>query len=760
MNRLACTLNRSLHVLTRVTRRSGAGVIAPLVWMTLVGSAIGSASSSQSNAPEGIRVPNPSFEAVAPGGLAAGWTVGIGGGASARVELDEAHSHSGKRSVHLSNASARKAFVYASFCSDPIPIAPATTYHVRFYARGIRASGCYVGISFVGNGDRRLYMPSGDFGWQSFTCSFTTPERGTSIRIQFCSDDVTESLWIDDVSLERTDRQWANLTERTCPRPFAGAFPRSKGPIAGSLVVYDCTRDPFDVRLAVTALQGLVNRTEPRIYLINPTNPAVSDALWLSYLHEKGYTGPEQRVTGAAELIARFRDGIDGAVAYDPELPGSVNAACMLAGIMNALPLSPKLSKDLGLPVLMDLRGRWTRNVDASRFVYDHYWDRMSHHVLAWIHPLSDHTSPRDYMVQHNVFCFWLSGYADREKGADPPAEEAFIDELLASTPANIPVMGWPAYGDGKGVQEYTGVRWLSEYGKFVPGTEFCSNLSVHSAVRPEERLGRRRPSSQPLPVRLQPDKTYLSVNVLDSGDALWYWQAHQRKIWADPTRGTVPIGWGMNVTLVDTLPAVLEWYRENATPSDTFFAAISGLGYMNTGAWAARFCAADRERIWAEYVRLTDDYCRRLGLDGIALYNGSWGEPTPSDSRTFVRFVRGMSNLRYILADLGRHETIKPGNSNDLIDKTAVFHTLTRFQVWSASADVLKQDMNEANEWLLGEIRCNTPAERPGFMSVMAISWYYYPSWFVDLKRRLPANYVLVGPADLADVYRQARHK
>ena len=36
-------------------------------------------------------------------------------------------------------------------------------------------------------------------------------------------------------------------------------------------------------------------------------------------------------------------------------------------------------------------------------------------------------------MTEFNVFCFWESGYADNEKGADPEAEEAFINELLGS---------------------------------------------------------------------------------------------------------------------------------------------------------------------------------------------------------------------------------------------------------------------------------------------------------------------------------------
>ena len=116
------------------------------------------------------------------------------------------------------------------------------------------------------------------------------------------------------------------------------------------------------------------------------------------------------------------------------------------------------------------------------------------------------------------------------------------------------------------------------------------------------------------------------------------------------------------------------------------------------------------------------------------------------------------MKRLNYVIADLGRHECVKPVEANSLVAHTAVFHTLTRFQVWSASSETLRNDMADANTWLVGEIAANTPTRRPGFMSAMAISWYYYPSWLHDLATRLPENYVLVRPDVLAQLYRQSR--
>jgi hypothetical protein len=252
----------------------------------------------------------------------------------------------------------------------------------------------------------------------------------------------------------------------------------------------------------------------------------------------------------------------------------------------------------------------------------------------------------------------------------------------------------------------------------------------------------------------LENDKIYISINVIDSGDAQWYWQSYQRKIWADPVRGTLPIGYSMNMTVAETLPLVAQWYAENATPNDTLF----GFLYMNAPVYATRFRPQDRERIWGEYVQYHEDSCRRLGLEGIELFNGAGG-PTAKDD-LLRRFTTGMSHLDYILADLSRHNDIHPSNANYLLDNTVVFHTLTQFKVWGPSAGFEKMTMAEENAWLVDEIQQNSPTQRPGFMVAQAASWLYFPAWFKDLQEKLPREYVVVSPGELARLYRQHRQQ
>ena len=537
-------------------------------------------------------VPNGGFETVSGSNkLPDGWHTAIGKGTRATIEADPTVAHTGKRSLRMTDQSPTAPYIYGHVASSRITVMPSTTYVVKFFAKGKNVGKCFVGVDFRGGGNDRQPLPVGSYDWQELHARATTPADCTSITIHFATDGVTDGLWIDDVTLDVSPVQLAGLTERRYAKDFSGMFPRTPGNVPEHLLVADASHSEADSMLLV-ALQGIVNRKGPRLYLINRSNPLGYDEVWLKYMQEKGYTGREERLANVKAAIQRFRSEITGLIVYDPELPGSINAAWMLSGLKNALPASPATAAKLSLPVVEDLRGRWQRNVEAYRYVYEHYWGQMCHHVLAWEYPQRwQENSSRDYEVQWKIFSFWVSSYGDHEKGADPSAEVEFLDELLAATPGNVPVMGWMKSHHDRGIEEYTASRLLSEYGKWVPGTGFNCNASVHSAIHPPASAFQRKfPLARP-ETRLARDKIYISINVVDSGDAQWYWQLYQREIWADPLRGSVPTGYCMNMTVSDILPLVTQWYFENATPNDTLF----GYLYAYAPVYATRFRPQDR---------------------------------------------------------------------------------------------------------------------------------------------------------------------
>lgn len=720
------------------------------VGVALLMAVIGGATQAQS---PGIPVPNAGFEVANDAdGFARDWIRGVASDTLGRAERDASVAHSGQFSLRIEDATPTAAYRYVIANTGWLEVAPETTYTIQCWTRGQQVGRAFIGMAFEGAGEHRQALRNGSYDWTMTQMRATVPPGCHRVAIQIVADGVTESLWIDDVSLERSSVQLAGLRESRNgerPRPW---YPRTVGPLPASLWVVDLQESDRETRAMLTALQGIVNRQRPQLYLLHPTNPAGMDAVWLEELQRHGYTGTPMMMAGPAEAVAHFRAAIQGVVVWDPELPGTQNAAWALAGLRDVLPVSPESVGRFDLPVVEDLRGRWTRNVDAYRHVWTTYREQLSSQLLAWEYPLADALQSRDVLVQHRVLPVWVSAYGDGETGADPPAEMEFLEEVLAALPGNVPVMGWPMHGT-RGVEEYTAVRLLSEYGKWVPGTSFTCNGSVHSAVEPDSAVFQRqiREVNDWEPKSVDRNKLYLSLNILDSGDAHWYWQHYQRRVWADSQRGETPTGYGMNVTLIDALPVVTQWYYENLEPRDSLHAFL----YMNAPVYASRFAAEERERIWQEHVERLNEYRCRLGMAGVEVYCGGNGGPSASDE-LLKRYTRGMPGLRYILTDLGRHADTTPDNASRIVDGVAVFRTMTNFRVWSSTDEVASRAMADENFWLAQEITSHASQQRPAFMSAMAISWNYFPAWVCDLRQRLPQDYELVSPVELAELLKQ----
>jgi hypothetical protein len=133
----------------------------------------------------------------------------------------------------------------------------------------------------------------------------------------------------------------------------AGAVTRA-APDAGPepLLVYDLAglhdldlTDPAQARQAydelhfVATLQGIVNRSHPRLYVHflhhNEFGDIDIDAYWLDVLQERGglLEGREIRqVASLDDLVSRFRPLLRGAVVWDPAVPATSNVASTVAG--------------------------------------------------------------------------------------------------------------------------------------------------------------------------------------------------------------------------------------------------------------------------------------------------------------------------------------------------------------------------------------------------------------------------------------------
>jgi hypothetical protein len=514
------------------------------------------------------------------------------------------------------------------------------------------------------------------------------------------------------------------------PRPFPEIFPRSAPP-ARQLWVCDLRNQRPDLRLLGFVLQGLINRSQPRVYcLLHPT-----DQLWLDHLKARGWVEGTQP-TSVLELLARFRDLVQGMVITDPHLPASKNVATMLAAIKNAVVVSPRLAKQLDLPVLDDLRGRWATNVQAYRWAFDNLWPRLNHHVLACSWP--DHLGLRDYLVAHKVFIFWLSGPLDGARsGARPQEEVQLMEELFARMSVNLPIMSYPWAGKDVGIGEGPGVSLFAEFGKYLVGSIDCTNLTVHSSIQVEAL--RQKPAPPPPP--LEDDKVYYSFIISDGDNLPVLTASNFPQLWQDKTRGQLPLGWTLSPAARVLIPDIVDYYYATATPNDYFLSAVSGVGYTYPDLYAQRYRAPDRARIFDEFLQQTAQYMRGTDLKCAWIMGATRPE-------IISRFAERIPFLEALFLDYGR----RVGSATDATYPTArnvpVFHAVTGWR--------LEAPREERIAHMVREIQQMTPPRRPAFLHAFVLNWATDLPMLVEVARRLGPDYVPVRPDHLAELWRR----
>jgi hypothetical protein len=135
-----------------------------------------------------------------------------------------------------------------------------------------------------------------------------------------------------------------------------------------------------DQQGVLVTLQGVVNRRRPRLYFYWGTDP--TNQQWLNTLNV-----PSTITTDPWSLFFRYRSEVNGAIVYDPNVPDTVNIATTLAGVKNAVIATADLAKSLGLPVIEDLRGRFSTKLEVYQWALSSLWPNLTKRLLTAISP-------------------------------------------------------------------------------------------------------------------------------------------------------------------------------------------------------------------------------------------------------------------------------------------------------------------------------------------------------------------------------------
>lgn len=398
--------------------------------------------------------------------------------------------------------------------------------------------------------------------------------------------------------------------------------------------VVNVTSCNFDEMLAAITLQGAYNQlqTATRIYTIQPLedsvfwlNNAIPKNISVNWLNNLSSSGGLETL---GLLLRQFGRYIRGAIVYDPKNIATINVATTMAGIDDAMVISPSLksyAESFGIKILADLSSyHWKTDIDAYEWAVKNLLPETNTKMLIMLEP-NIYGYLRDYAVASKSFVFWFS----------PNQHPSLFSKILDHTPVNTPIMGYIP-------DEGPDVAALSKLGHFLNASDYFSNESVWASMPSPEYLTQTKPEA----VKAEPNTVYLSFMVSDGDNSQYVqhqmmhnWQLNSEQL--NPFLSKVPIGWTMPPGMIEFAPTIIEYYYNHLSTIDEIDAGPCGVGY-----------ATDMSgNNLVEFAKLSGEFMKRDDMP-VVVY---WGKESALDTYAINSNVSGIwwyNTYKYKLVD------------------------------------------------------------------------------------------------------------
>lgn len=473
-------------------------------------------------------------------------------------------------------------------------------------------------------------------------------------------------------------------------------------------------------RLLVTVLQGLINKTRPRIMLVNKAGEGKD--FWIEQCGLK-----VRRVGSPWELLAKYAHEISGVVLYSSgQNPHVVNLATTIAGIKNALPIEDSLFRALkarGIalpPVSVDLRKlKFGTPIAVYEYLYKTWWKDCNKRLYISLSP-NNVDFIRDLAVATRSAVIWL----DIRKHADSVMADKFFSDMRQGRSF---VFGWWP-------EERSGVGLGTSHGIATVAADFFENATVFAGQPRRIEL----PKATSMPELA--NKIYVTIYLSD-GDNIQYCQHSLAKLWRNEQRGSIPINWTISPALVDAAPQILNYYERTATANDCLVSGPSGVGYaLLYDVFHKRNNLTDNTLL-DKYTRFSEPYLERAGLRAITIWDDL-------DERQMDIYAK---NCRYLYGN-AVHDWGKgiPLTTHVLRDRMPFFPSRPGY---TGDADAIYKKWKDSIAAFDGT--------RPMFLAAQGVAWRMTPGNIIKLKERLdslsPGNIVFVRADHFFNLYNEA---
>lgn len=387
--------------------------------------------------------------------------------------------------------------------------------------------------------------------------------------------------------------------------PEGQIFPTFDTPVS-DMDAFTTENTPGEWLVALLALQGIVNREQPRIFMYDRTAGEGPDTWAKTY----GFTFV---LKDKMEIFAKFAKEAAGFVLYSTEKSEHyVNLACSVASPIDGIPVTQEvmdalIAAGIDLPLLYDLTPLlYTTAEEIYTYLYEAFWQKNTHRLII---------SQRPHMTAYLRDLAAASGAAIvflncRDSKAQQAIYRRFLDDM---EPGAAIATGWYT-------EERSGITTSTSAGLSTVPSDYFANATVYA-----QRMPIRVREIPPVP-QLE-NKIYVSVFVSD-GDNIQYVEHYMRQYWDRnaESRGKVAVNWTISPACADTCPGMMNYYYDTASEKDCLVSGPSGMGYampVNT-LWEdipTGNYVEDVEK-FGKYAALSNRYFERCGLKVVTVWD------------------------------------------------------------------------------------------------------------------------------------------
>ncbi|MCF0147810.1 MAG: hypothetical protein HUJ77_05370 [Clostridium sp.] len=306
----------------------------------------------------------------------------------------------------------------------------------------------------------------------------------------------------------------------------------------------------------ISALQGIIStKSNSQIYILSKNEPDYE--IWLTDLNNN-YNISYETICDPWKLLNTFKYTLKGYILYSNSNPSSLNNACSLASLKDALPIEESLEikvTSLGINNLIED----CRNTN-SYWAYENLWNSgLNHSTVIQLSP-DKPTTLRDYAIMSKSLIFYEDSINDT----------SLRKAIFSSMDENSRCLGW-------GPDEFNNVTIASKHGVDIIASDWSYNLSVLSSFK--ERIQKQKPQIE-IP---QEDNIHYVTFIMSDGDnQQWLLGSNysSEKWFGAKNRGNFNLGWTLSPSLYFLAPTVFNKYYESAI-LDYYLVSPSGNGYI-----------------------------------------------------------------------------------------------------------------------------------------------------------------------------------